>query len=232
MAESNPLNRLIGDLKASWPKTALLAVLFCVGLYFWIPPLYRALVGAKSQPANPVSPAVPATAAPSSSAPTVPAAPETSADDPQKSPPRYSWQTVDDVLSTDRLAQSAEVEAIAPGAFQIDFDQFSPPLLFAEETVEETARQSKSNPDATQIADVLDQLVLKSTIVGASRRAALINQKLYREGSDIAVEGRVYRLESVHARKVVLRRGEEQFELTIAEKNAEGSERRAERKQE
>ena len=65
--------------------------------------------------------------------------------------------------------------------------------------------------------------MLTSTIVGANRRAALINQKLYREGNDILVGGQTYRLESVFPNKVLLRRGDEQLELTIAKRQPSGT---------
>ncbi|MGE3314800.1 MAG: hypothetical protein AB7O26_06745 [Planctomycetaceae bacterium] len=60
-----------------------------------------------------------------------------------------------------------------------------------------------------------DGLVLKSTILGEKRRAALINEKLYSEGSLIQVDGVSYILTAVRAREVELRKGEQMFLLAL-----------------
>ena len=57
-------------------------------------------------------------------------------------------------------------------------------------------------------------LVLKSTIIGVSRRAAYINRKLYSEGSTFEENGVTYKLTAVYPDKVELRQGNRVFELS------------------
>jgi hypothetical protein len=217
------LKQFVLDLKTSWPKTALLSGLLCVGLYFWLPPLYRAIVG-HSSTTTPLANAgaVPVTLPAIETATQSPASPQTSSIGANDHRSGHTWQIVDDLLRNDPLMQSAEVAEVAGDAFRIDYDQFAPPLLFADEP-NENDKQQPTESGKSDGDNPLDELVLKSTIVGASRRAALINQKLYREGTDILVNGRTYRLETVFPRKVLLRRGEEQFELTIAGRDRSGT---------
>jgi len=200
-------NQLIRDLKASWQKTVLLAILFSIGLWFWIPPLVKAVVRE--------APDVVAAADPSISPTRDEAAAVSShAQQPTDQPAIvYSWENVGSVLDRDPLVQSAEVAARHTSPFGIDADQFPPPVLFSDEP-----RRTGIPDSEPAAADTVPsaQLLLKSTIVGENRRAALINRKLYLEGSAIQIGGKTYLLAAVYPRKVLLRSGEDTLELTMA----------------
>ena len=122
-------DQLVRDLKASWQRTAVLGVLLIVGLVLWIPPLVRAVLddGAPPTP-NPVSPQ--ATAIASIQAESF-IHPQPTTAKPEK-PTGYSWENIDKKSQSDVLIRSADVSRIPGGAFQMDHDQFSPPVLFAE----------------------------------------------------------------------------------------------------
>lgn len=193
-------NQLVRDLQVSWQKTAILCALFLVGLYFWIPPLLRAIGGREATSAVAIPAAVPGSA---------PASPIASRPQPETQT-LSTWQHGDPVPSTDPLVRSAEIAAIRSDPFRVDERQFPPPVLFEEEPREAANVQIVKTPAPTE------SVVLKSTIVGVSRRAAFINQKLYFEGSEVQVNGEPWRLSEIHPRKVVLRKGDAAMELTIA----------------
>lgn len=220
-------NQFLHDLKTSWPKTVLLAALFLVGLFFWVPPLVRAVAGSSKGSTEPTPKAafVPATTNPAVTT------------DRSKSTNRsITWEKADAVLATDPLVQSAEVAAIHGNPFQLAPDQFSPPILFADVAASkehEAAHGTHSpaakgahvaggkpgavgTPSTTKPEPAAPEgLVLKSTILGEKRRAALINDKLYSEGSLIQVDGASYILTVVRAREVQLQKGEQMFVLAL-----------------
>lgn len=195
-------NQLLHDLKASWQKTALLGVLFAVGLVFWLPPLLKSVRG------NPPTP--PANAAVNPQTTTVDAQLATPVDGTKKET-EFSWERAEKTMQTDPLVRSVEVAAIHGDPFHLDRDQFPPPVLFEDEPAREIVI-TKATPTAM---DLTDKLVLKSTIVGLKRRAAMINDKLYYEGRKIEVDGQTYTLTTVQPRRVILTQGETVFELTI-----------------
>lgn len=213
-------DRFLHDLKASWQKSIVLGVLLVVGLVFWVPPLLRA-TGSDSKASAAAS------TADSSSTQLSPEAPAdiTSAASASGnvSTPAVSWKNADRFLQSDPLVRSVQVAAIQGDPFRVDQDQFPPPILFAEEPVEEIRPNADQNASAATDLRVADGLVLKSTIVGVRRRAAFINSKLYFEGAEVQVNGQAYRLASVHPKKVVLIRGKEVFELKIAARSQSGS---------
>lgn len=219
-------NQFLQDLKASWPKTLLLGSLLLVGLFFWIPPLVRAMVN---------SPHSPAAETASGAMALLPPATKTSPARTSSGSRTITWEKADDIIKTDPLVRSAEVAAIHGNPFQLAPDQFSPPILFSDTPPADdpqrtsvagrsggagkakSAAQSVSGEHAAAATAVNkpDGLVLKSTILGEKRRAALINEKLYSEGSLIQVDGVSYILTAVRAREVELRKGEQMFLLAL-----------------
>ena len=65
-------------------------------------------------------------------------------------------------------------------------------------------------------------LVLSTTMVGQSRRAALISGRTYELGSKIRVEGEAFRLIEVEPNRIVLERDGEQFTLSIKRRKGGG----------
>ncbi|WP_339730391.1 hypothetical protein [uncultured Gimesia sp.] len=200
--------QLLHDLRVSWQKTLLLGLLFFVGLYFWVPPLYRAIRGTSSPAIVPAknNPAV------------IPQRPpvETEMSFTQsetQDAPQHSWEQFDSLMQTDPLVQSVQMGAVQKNPFQVNRDQFSPPILFAEEPVQPKTNLAEKKPK--EVPALPDNLVLKTTIIGKYRRAAIINNKMYYEGKAFEHEDVTYTLEQVAARNVILKQGEQKFELKI-----------------
>ena len=217
--------QLIRDLKASWKKTAALGVLLVIGMFCWIPPLL------KSESKVPVA-AVPATI------PLPIGVLKKQAEPADKTTRRISWKEIEKELKEDKLWQSAEVAAISSRPFEMDYDQFAPPVLFAKEgdfsdqqlfpTVTETEQEnSVSNPqqNATSNSE-LTELNLTTTLLSSRRKLAGINGKFYREGDAIPYGETECVLTSIHHKFVVLTVNGEPVELklrTKSEKNQEES---------
>lgn len=209
--------QFLRDLKASWQKAAFLGVLLTVGMCFWVPPLFRMVM--KEKPA----------AKPSVAKADVPVVPTMklersfqSSIESQASKSKFNWQTAQKISNTDPLVQSAQLAAIQSSPFQVDRDQFPPPIVFAEEPKEviPTATKGASSRSREQ---ALNGLVLKTTIVGVKRRAAYINNKLYFEGKEIRAGDESFLLTAVYPRKVILSQGSDVFELKIPDKTAAGN---------
>ena len=201
-------HQLLHDLKVSWQKTLLLGLLFVVGLYFWIPPLYRAIRGT-SQPAI-----TPAKASPAPVPQRPPVETEMSfAQTDTRENTGHTWEQFDSLMQTDPLVQSVQMGAIQKNPFEVNRDQFSPPILFAEETIEPEPVQVKK--ETIEVKGLPEDIVLTTTIIGKFRKAAMINKKLYFEGKSFEYENVTYELERVADRSVILRQGDQRFELKI-----------------
>lgn len=200
--------QLLHDLRVSWQKSLLLGLLFLVGLYFWIPPLYRAIRGSSS------SAIVPAKINPAATPQRPPVETEMSfAQSEVQEDPRHSWEEFDSLMQSDPLVQSVQMGAVQKNPFQVDRDQFPPPVLFAEEPVQPKKDLAEAKP---KVAPRLpEDIVLKTTIIGKYRRAAIINDKMYYEGKSFEHEKITYTLDQVAARNVILKQGEQKFELRI-----------------
>lgn len=200
--------QLIHDLKVSWQKTLVLSLLLVVGVYFWIPPLYRAIRGnssASSVPARTIAKEIP-------QRPPVKTEMSFAQSEPSDEP-RHSWEKFDSLMQTDPLVQSVQMGAMQKNPFEVDRDQFSPPILFAEEPREPVQSPEKNKPEPAPVLP--EDLVLKTTIIGKTRKAAIINNKLYYEGKSFEHNESTYVLEQVAARNVILSQGTHKFELKI-----------------
>lgn len=217
-------NQLVTDLKASWQKTALLGVLLLVGCCFWIPQLMRSLSGksAKIEVAQAAPAAVAAPARSGSDTTTVSAEPAAKQ--------AFTWKRGERLLQTDPLVRSAEVAAIQTDPFQIDVDQFPPPVLFEQDIQPVRGPETPAEP-AIVDSRLVEKLVLKSTILGRNRKAALINDKVYFVGRKIQVDGQVFLVSAIYPRRVLLKQGDDVFELVMpnAFESEAGSEREPQR---
>tara|TARA_R110002095_G_scaffold208902_1_gene194912 strand:+ start:5935 stop:6591 length:657 start_codon:yes stop_codon:yes gene_type:complete len=200
--------QLLHDLKVSWQKTVLLGLLFFVGCIFWVPPLFRMVRGT----------ATPAVVAVKASPAAIPQRPPVKtemsfAQNETAEAPHHSWQQFDSLMQTDPLVQSVQMGAVQKNPFSVNRDQFSPPILFAEEPVQ--PRPEATDKTEKVVLALPEDIVLKTTIVGKYRKAAIINNKMYYEGKTFEHENVLYVLEQVAARNVILRQGEQKFELKI-----------------
>jgi hypothetical protein len=213
--------QLVHDLKQSWQKTAVLGVLLLVGMYFWVPPLYRTVFAKSATPTPAVSstPTDTATSPPSTSAPSSPglttATGTSSSRDSVGGKSSINWENIAAALQSDPLLQSADADLSKQNPFGIDHEQF--PLVGSFTPDPEPTDKSTETVAEADADRLPDSLVLRSTIVGARRKAAFINRKLYLEGSIIDVDGRAFLLAAVHSRHVVLTQGKHMYELGLPE---------------
>jgi len=189
--------RLIRDLKANGPKTAVLGVLVLIGLYFWIPPLWRTMTGPA---ATASAAATPATAAidpqPAADATAAPGAAES-----------FTWHDAERLRAEDDLYRTVDPSEIAANAFvfdggflpiDVEFGEADPKAVLAEAARTAEAEAAGRSPPAAP------SLTLKSTLVGSNARVAVINGRVYPEGATVAAAGRTWTLMNVEPRRVLL----------------------------
>lgn len=206
--------QLVRDMKASAGKTAVLALLLLVGLFFWVPPLLKAF----SSGATAAMPAtsVDTKAAASGSTATVSTASPNSSESPKKS---RDNKTLLKLLHEQPLLQPASAEEMPQKPFGFNEDLLPLPVLIADDALADPpAPAPKSAPKPIE---KLDGLVLKSTLVGPSRRVAIINNQLFREGQSISWNDRQLLLESVSRKSVTLTDGSQSWQLTLKDSQDE-----------
>ena len=184
------------DLTLNWKKTAALGVLFLFGCCFWVPMLTRAAVPrrAAAAPASPNS-------NPAATEPNIVGAADK----------ENFWSSLSKSLANDSLFHPAEMSSTTRDPFSLDESQFPLPVLFAEDRAVEVAVK----PVAIQEVDPTG-LELRSTMIGRTRRVAIINGQLCQVGRDVLANGHSFRLTSIESDRVVLMSGDQYFELTLA----------------
>ncbi len=200
--------QLVRDMKASAGKTAVLALLLLVGLFFWVPPLLKAFSSG-------------ATAAPLKSVENIAVASGSSASSNVPEPAKKSRdsKTLLKLLREQPLLQPASPDDMPQKPFGLNDDLLPLPVLIAEDALAEPPPPTpKAAPKAIE---KLDGLVLKSTLVGPSRRVAIINNQLFREGQSISWNGRQLVLESVSRKSVTLTDGSQSWQLTLKDSQDE-----------
>lgn len=215
-------DRFTQDLKSSGPKTAALAIITLVGLYLWIPPLWRMVVKADGT--------LDETAG---SEATVDGATTTAATNGQEGTARSSrlnWEMAEKIRANHLLFRGASPHELKQDAFvlssdslpiEVEFAIDPPPTLpavaEASSAAKELADAESENGDGNELApETRHGLTLQSTLVGGRGRKALINRQIYSEGDEIAVNGRLWTLVDVSTRSVVLQDDREKIELRIA----------------
>ena len=199
---SSIFKQLVHDMKASAGKTAMLALLLLVGLFFWVPPLLKVFSsGATAVPPTPVD----TKAASGGSAAT---ASTTSPNSPESIKKSRDSKTLLKLLHDKPLLQPASAEEFPSKPFGLNDELLPLPVLIAESSA------PAAKPAAKPI-EKLDGLVLKSTLIGSSRRVAIINNQLFHEGQSISWNGRQLLLESVNRKSVTLTDGSQSWQLTL-----------------
>jgi hypothetical protein len=200
--------RLVRDLKANGPKTAVLGVLLLVGLYFWVPPLWRAVAGSASAAVIPEAAATSLEVSPAPApSPAAPVAPQA-----------VTWHEAERLRTEDELFRSAGPTDIRGNAFVFDAGFLPIDVDFGEEDPETAvANAPGSTGGQTGTRPVSDRaaLTLKSTLIGSDRRVAIINGRTYSEGAVVAAAGRTWTLLNIEPRRVLLNGDGGTLELRI-----------------
>ncbi|MCX7423375.1 MAG: hypothetical protein NT013_28100 [Planctomycetia bacterium] len=213
-------DQLLKDLKASAPKSAMLGLLLLIGLYFWVPPLVRAFGGSETTTATNAQPATASSAANVSTTATNSPADSRSLNERSNANTAINKKPRDSaamarLLKESPLFQPASLEELPQKPFGVDAEQFPLPVLFADE--EETSASKAIVVETKPVVDKLEGLLLKSTIVGARRRAALINNRLYQEGQSVPWKKQQLKLSLVQRKSVTLTDGSREWQLVLDE---------------
>ena len=188
------------DLVLNWKKTAALGALFLFGCCFWIPMLFRAATPRHAAAAVSST----AMASPNSNPSQAAVASNT-----RESTDRF-WSSLSKSLEHDPLFQPAEMSLTMRDPFSLD-ESLSPlPVLFAEDREPEIAVE----PIVTDQADPAG-LELRSTMIGRTRRVAIINGQVCQVGRELLANGHRFRLASIESHRVVLTSGDKNYELKL-----------------
>ena len=185
------------DLTLNWKKSAALGVLFLFGCCFWIPMLTRAAVPRPVAATAPVSPNSNQTA--------------TEPNNIGAANQEDFWSSLSKSLANDPLFHPADISSTARDPFSLDESLLPLPVLFAEDRAVEVEFQ----PVVVNEVD-LTGLELRSTMIGRTRRVAIINGQLCQVGREVRANGHSFRLASIESHRVVLTSGNRNFELTLA----------------
>ena len=102
--------------------------------------------------------------------------------------------------------------------FELDREQESPPILFEEDL--HTDESGVDGPmDGSQVASD-STLLLMSTFLSDTRRAAYINQQLYFEGMQIRDGSDWWQIQRIEPRQVILAHGKDRHTLKIKQASA------------
>ena len=215
--------QLARDMKASAAKTGVLGVLLLVGLYFWLPPLLSAFSGGPT--ATAATPATvassPAAEVPSSSpASTGSASPTPNSTTTAKQPPDSA--VIAKLLREHPLMQPVNAQEVPEKPFGLDYDSMPLPVEIEKDSLADLL-PPPPKPLPPPI-ERLDGLTLKSTLVGPTRRAAMINNRLFQEGQMVPWKNKQLQLESVTRKSVTLTDGSQSWQLTLKDSRGESKE--------
>ena len=218
--------QLARDMKASAAKTGVLGLLLLVGLYFWLPPLLSAFSGGTTAtaatPATTAAPASSPTATVPSSSPAATGSASSTPNSTTTAKQPHDSAVITKLLREHPLMQPVIAEEIPERPFGLDYDSMPLPLEMVEDSrAEQPPPPSKPKPPPIE---KLDGLTLKSTLVGPTRRAAIINNRLFQEGQMVPWKDKQLRLESVTRKSVTLTDGSQSWQLTLKDSRGESKE--------
>jgi hypothetical protein len=201
--------KLRRELATSPKKAAVLGLLLLVALYYWAPLVWGwvSKPGESNETGKTAAAPTPSTNAPttaSNSAPTKAAS------------PAFPWQQMIQLMDNDERTLAAELRALRRDPFALPKSAAPKPKAEAE-LAAAAAAAAQSQPVVVTPQSL--GLTLSSTIIGGDRRVARISGRTYGQGQTIEVrkDGQTvaFTLAEVHARRVVLVRDENRYELSI-----------------
>lgn len=211
MAKSNLATRLTKELRRSPKKTAVLALMFVVALWFWAPLAWKwvAPQSGEAAAAGAASDVLAAAPSPSPAGVATTAAPSA-----PTSASALNWKELADVLENDPLLASARMHEKLADPFAVPLAE--KPAASDNETVNDELQAAASE---TKLSPAQLGLVLRSTITGGRHAVATINGRSCRVGDVLAVPagGRDFEfmVTSIDAGGVTLTAGEESYVLAV-----------------
>ena len=187
--------RLVAEFKRGGKKTIVLGLLVLVGLYFWVPMLW------KRGDAKPVqkSPTAATTQ-------TKPAAPPPAAEQPAKSGRAPDWKALRSRVESAAVTHPTDLDDLVRDPFDREWIRQKTPTAAAPKT------------DPTPNADPIKRLACSSILLGPDYRAAIIGEHTYRVGEMVPRDEPSqyqYLLKEVRDDRVLLERDGDIVELEI-----------------
>jgi hypothetical protein len=198
------------EAKANPKKVVVLGLVLAAAAYFWAPLLGRWFGNSRTTDLSTAAAMAPAAGNPAVGGETVKAAGESN------SGVKLGWQEFERARQLDPRTRPIRMNPALPD-----------PFALTETKVRANVREAEPETKETTATPQSLGLSLSSTVVGTKKRLAHINGRNYREGQvlDVVKDGQHYTftLGLVEARKVVLSRDGEDYELTIPVPGQSGS---------
>jgi hypothetical protein len=211
----NMTKRLRREITANPKKAAILGGMLLVALYFWAP-LVGGWLGLGKSGATPVAKGPdPNAAMLSGFGAMLSGAPGPQPTTAAASVPKHAWQQVAEWIRNDPRSQPA-----SPAENQRDPFQQTELKSAAVAVAKAAAARKRYTPETLG-------LTLTGTLIGSQRRLAVINGQVYPEKAEFRVKADgnevAFRVAEVQRQAVILRQGEETFNLKLKSVLAEGS---------
>lgn len=216
--------RIRNELVRNPKKTAILAVICLVALYFWAPLIRGWIPGGKTKT---VAKAAPATQVAATEAETPPAESSKAL---AKADAAFRWDKILALQSRDPLMASASLVGGQRNPFGISSEARA--ALAAQDDEPDVATSLESAKPPVEATPSELGLVLKGTLVGPRGKAATLGTRTYLEGSIVSVGGPApagmnasetgqveFTLARVQKNQVVLTRGDKSFTLVFPRAN-------------
>ncbi len=120
------------------------------------------------------------------------------------------WKSLAETLATDPLFSPADMSLSTRDPFLRDADSLPVPIQTEPHPLVKIEAKSAALDGRTATG-----LELQSTMVGRTRRVALINGRMYHQGQDVSVNGQRYQLAVVESQRVVLINEGQDFVLAM-----------------
>lgn len=206
---ANTIQKLKKELARNKAKSAVLAVLCLVAVYYWLPLFAKLLPGKKSKPA-----AVAATEAEIGGPPVTPTTNANSNSSPAPVPAAtdLDWKKIARAIKSDVYMTSVPAKPEIRSPFAFIEEVIDEPLTTNDIPVddpEDVPTEEEQAPDPTA------NLVVTSVIVGSRRSVATINGVSYKVGDVVRLEGEEFHIVTIDAESVSVNHGGKTVQVSL-----------------
>ena len=204
---ANTIKKLKKELARNKAKSAVLAVLCLVAVYYWLPLFAKLLPGEKSNPAE-----VAATEEEIGGPPVTPTTNSTSNPAPVPIAPEFNWRKIARAIEADVYMTSVPAKPEIRSPFAFIKEVIEEPLTTDDIPVD---NQGDVPTEQDEAPDPTADLVVTSIIVGGRRSVATINGVSYKLGDVIRSEGGELQIVTMDAESVSVDNEGEIVQITL-----------------